>query len=245
MEGSSCHRLPRAPVLWHALALAVTSLSGVMAGTILTPGRISTAQGSMVTLKCDLFATNASVIHVIWNKCDKPTIAVYSGQEAKVTYKFKEKVTLAEGYGIEIWHADSKDAGNYCCVFYTFPDGRYDGKVFLQVTESQSNTQMSLIFGLSLGAVLVFGLVTAGTLLLKCKNRKVLSRSLSLRNHYFSSQAFANNLQSTRLEITESEAMTGTEVEDSDETHDYFNVLQYGCVNHCKPSVTTCKELNL
>ncbi|XP_078512027.1 T-cell immunoreceptor with Ig and ITIM domains isoform X2 [Lissotriton helveticus] len=166
MEGGGCPPR-RARVLWHALALAVTSLSGAMAGRILTPGRISTPQGSMVTLKCELSATTASVTHVIWNKCDKPTIAVYSGQDANVKHPFKEKVTVAEGYGIEILQAEYKDAGNYCCVFYTFPDGRYDGKLFLQVTESQSSTQRSVTLGLSLGAVLVFGLVTAGILFLK------------------------------------------------------------------------------
>ncbi|XP_069492001.1 T-cell immunoreceptor with Ig and ITIM domains isoform X2 [Ambystoma mexicanum] len=204
--------------------------AGVLTGSVVTPGNISAVRGSIVTLRCELVATNALVVQVIWNQCDKVAIAVFTDKEATVKEAFRERFALAEEYGITIRSVEYNDTGHYCCIFYIFPDGRYDGRFFLEVRGNvQTSIHLPLVIGLlPLGVLLLMVLVVAAVLF-KPK-RRPLARAATSRasNHYSPSMDSAGNPPNTTIESAVNPPTTVLEEDTYEENPDYFIVMQYG-----------------
>ncbi|XP_074839661.1 T-cell immunoreceptor with Ig and ITIM domains [Carettochelys insculpta] len=220
-------------LLWHMAPLL--HVSGAISEKILTPGNVSAVENSNVTLQCHLSVTNAIVSQVNWNQCNRVTIAVYLNKEkATVQPAFTEKVSLAAEYGITIHFLRVNDTGDYCCEFHTFPYGIYQGRMFLEVTETSEEKNvwknfLYIIIGLVLG---VFLLVCFTVWI--CRRKKqtqkiqvpphVLEKVSSRSPGKECSSPNPTTCYSARANMA-STSNVGDQ-EECDDGHNYFNILQ-------------------
>uniref|UniRef100_A0A8C6YNY7 Ig-like domain-containing protein n=1 Tax=Nothoprocta perdicaria TaxID=30464 RepID=A0A8C6YNY7_NOTPE len=117
------------------IALLLFSSPGHAAEEVLTPGNISAARESNVTLYCCLALSDAVVSLVSWSRCDGVDLVVYlNGDTANIRPAFVEKISLAADYGITLHLLGLNDTGNYCCKFHTFRFGIHEGRMLLEVT---------------------------------------------------------------------------------------------------------------
>nr|XP_025949769.1 T-cell immunoreceptor with Ig and ITIM domains isoform X3 [Dromaius novaehollandiae] len=131
-------------LLWCATSILV--LSGP-AEEVLTPGNISAARDSNVTLHCCLALSAAVISLVSWNRCSGADLVVYLNKgTANICPAFREKISLAAEYGITLHLLGLNDTGDYCCKFHTFPFGIYEGRMFLEVTEKNEDDPCAVTY---------------------------------------------------------------------------------------------------
>ncbi|KAG9464816.1 hypothetical protein GDO78_019348, partial [Eleutherodactylus coqui] len=107
-----------------------------VAETFLRAENITATDGDTVTLRCQLLKQDTKVTQVNWDFCNNMYIAFhvnYSDTKGTVVKEFSDRVSLAKDYGITITGVNRNDTGQYCCIFITFPYGKFTGKIFLQV----------------------------------------------------------------------------------------------------------------
>ncbi|XP_067402172.1 T-cell immunoreceptor with Ig and ITIM domains isoform X2 [Emydura macquarii macquarii] len=222
-------------LLWHMVPLL--HVSGDTTEKILTSGNISAAENSNITLQCHLSLTDAIVSQVNWNQCNKVMLAVYLNKDkAVVQSAFTEKVSLAAEYGITIHFLGVNDTGDYCCQFHTFPYGIYEGRIFLKVKEAPAETPLwknlpYIITSVILGVLLI---VCFTVWILRSKKQiqkihvppHVLQKapsSCSIGQDCNASNPTAGSSAQARVASSSSASAH----EESDDGHDYFNVLRY------------------
>ncbi|XP_025055478.1 T-cell immunoreceptor with Ig and ITIM domains [Alligator sinensis] len=205
------------------------------AENILTAGNISASENSNVTLQCHLSMTNITVSLVTWDQCNQVQLAVYLNKDTgRVQPAFMDKISLAAEYGIIVHLLGVNDTGDYCCKFHTFPDGLYEGRVSLEMTASPKETALGNI----LPYVIIWLIV--GVFLITCFIVWILKRKEKPKIHmpprimhkgFLKSSQHDNYSQgpiraSVAQEVVASTSSMRTQ-EDSDGSHEYFNVLQY------------------
>ncbi|XP_029768633.1 T-cell immunoreceptor with Ig and ITIM domains [Terrapene carolina triunguis] len=181
---------------------------------ILTAGNVSAVENSNITLRCSLSLTNAIVSQVNWNRCNKVMLAVYlSKDKAMVQPAFTEKVSLAAEYGITIHLLGVNDTGDYCCEFHTFPYGIYEGRMFLELTGEPTKLQITQIYGV------------------RKQTQKIHVPPHVLQKAPSSSSgedcSSPNPTTGSSAEASVASASSVGAQEESDDGHDYFNVLRY------------------
>lgn len=107
-----------------------------MAGRILMTGNISAEEGGSVTFHCHLSYTNASVTQVQWELGDQLLANHNAEQGWHIHPRFSDRVTTGHNMDITLQSLTKNDTGEYSCKFYTFPDGLYKEKFFLEVQQS-------------------------------------------------------------------------------------------------------------
>lgn len=106
---------------------------GAVTGRIVTAGNISAEEGSSVTLQCHLSFTTATVTQVNWEQQDK-LLAVHDAKLGWHTSPvFRDRVVPGANLSLTLRSLTVNDTGEYLCVYYTFPDGMYKGRLFLEV----------------------------------------------------------------------------------------------------------------
>ncbi|KAG9464815.1 hypothetical protein GDO78_019348 [Eleutherodactylus coqui] len=116
-------------------------ITGAVAETFLRAENITATDGDTVTLRCQLLKQDTKVTQVNWDFCNNMYIAFhvnYSDTKGTVVKEFSDRVSLAKDYGITITGVNRNDTGQYCCIFITFPYGKFTGKIFLQKRKSQA-----------------------------------------------------------------------------------------------------------
>nr|XP_023963903.2 T-cell immunoreceptor with Ig and ITIM domains [Chrysemys picta bellii] len=231
------HKLWGSPTLHHSHDYAlVCCLPGDTTEKILTAGNVSAVENSNITLQCSLSLTNAIVSQVNWNRCNKVMLAVYlSKDKAMVQPAFTEKISLAAEYGITIHLLGVNDTGDYCCEFHTFPYGIYEGRMFLELTGASVETT----FWKNLPYIIIS--LILGVLLLVCfivwiLRRKKQTQKIHVPPHVLqktpsnSSGKDCSSQNPTTGSSGEASVASASSVgaqEESDDGHDYFNVLRY------------------
>lgn len=106
---------------------------GAVTGRIVTAGNISAEEGGSVTLQCHLSFTTATVTQVNWEQQDK-LLAVHDAKLGWHTSPvFRDRVVPGANLSLTLRSLTVNDTGEYLCVYYTFPDGMYKGRLFLEV----------------------------------------------------------------------------------------------------------------
>ncbi|XP_039346954.1 T-cell immunoreceptor with Ig and ITIM domains isoform X1 [Mauremys reevesii] len=234
LSGSMGYPLLLGQLLWHMAPLL--HVSGDTTEKILTAGNVSAVENSNITLWCSLSLTNAIVSQVNWNRCNKVMLAVYlSKDKAIVQPAFTEKVSLAAEYGITIHLLGVNDTGDYCCEFHTFPYGIFEGRMFLELTGTSEETTLwknlpYIIISLILGVLLLVCFV------LWILRRKKQTQKIHVPPHVLqkapssSSGEDCSSQNPTTGSSAEASVASASSVgaqEESDDGHDYFNVLRY------------------
>lgn len=109
---------------------------GAMAGRIGTTGNISAEEGGSVTLQCHLSSTTATVTQVDWKQRDR-FLAIHHTESGWSIYPaFRGRVVPRPNLGLTLQSLTTNDTGVYSCIYHTFPDGIYRGRLFLEVLQS-------------------------------------------------------------------------------------------------------------
>lgn len=109
---------------------------GAVPGRLGTAGNISAEEGGSVTLQCHLSSTSATVTQVDWTQQGR-FLAIHHAESGWSIYPaFRERVVPRPDLGLTLQALTANDTGVYSCIYHTFPDGIYRGRLFLEVLRS-------------------------------------------------------------------------------------------------------------
>ncbi|XP_073473519.1 T-cell immunoreceptor with Ig and ITIM domains isoform X1 [Aquarana catesbeiana] len=212
------------PFISLLVICSLLHLPGSSSGTSVKTHNLTATIGGEVTLKCQLLVQDTKVTQVNWNLCNDVHIASHiNGHTTKgaVVGKFTERVSLAEDYGIQISNVNSSDADFYCCVFYTFPHGKFTGRIYLEVITEGSTWTLEHYSWTALPCGIL--LLAAGGLAIFCHKRK--------------SRLWLNSGKPNSLPIDPANmgvpgpvpaVSAAQDGEDDSQSQEYFNVIPYG-----------------
>ncbi|KAM6162749.1 T-cell immunoreceptor with Ig and ITIM domains [Erethizon dorsatum] len=124
-------------LIWaQGLRQAARLISESVEGAIVTQGNILAKEGGSVILQCYLSSTTANVTQVDWEQQDQ-LLAIYHPHFGwYVNPVFSERVSPGPSKGLTFHLLTMNDTGEYFCIYHTYPDGIYRGRIFLEVRES-------------------------------------------------------------------------------------------------------------
>lgn len=124
------------PAIDPGLMQAFSSSTAAVTGRIITVGNISAEEGGSVTLQCHLASTTAIVTQVNWEQQNQ-LLAIHHSQKGwHVVPAFRKRVVPSPNLGLTLRSLTMNDTGEYFCMYHTFPDGIYKGRLFLKVLQS-------------------------------------------------------------------------------------------------------------
>lgn len=107
-----------------------------MEGTVLTQGNILAKEGGSVILQCHLSSTTANVTQVNWEQQDQ-LLAIYHPHFGwYINPILSDRVSPGPREAIAFHSLTTNDTGEYFCIYHTYPDGIYRGRIFLEVQGS-------------------------------------------------------------------------------------------------------------
>ncbi|KAK2091812.1 hypothetical protein P7K49_031096 [Saguinus oedipus] len=109
---------------------------GMMTGAIVTTGNISAEKSGSVILQCHLSSTMAQVTQVNWKQQDQLLAICDADLGWHIFPDFRDRVAPGPGLGLTLHSLNMNDTGEYFCIYHTYPDGTYTGRIFLEVRES-------------------------------------------------------------------------------------------------------------
>ncbi|XP_033864398.2 T-cell immunoreceptor with Ig and ITIM domains-like [Acipenser ruthenus] len=206
-------------------------LSGSLALKVITPGNIAVAKGGVATLKCNLsIEKSTSITQSEWNRCNDKKVLVYHPEHgATITYEYIDRISDVRMDEFRIKETRENDTGEYCCIFTTFPSGKYEGKIVLELKDPPSHSTNWLIIYVVIGgasAVLVFGAV--GLFIFQTRRR-----SQRIRNPVHISVHTGNSAKKHQCQDDKEGASLEEDIDD------YFNVLTVRSGSNYKPINTT------
>ncbi|XP_054980482.1 T-cell immunoreceptor with Ig and ITIM domains [Sorex araneus] len=221
-------------LLWAlTLRQASGAARGDMTGRILTAGNFSAEEGGSVTFHCRLSYTNANVTQIHWEQQDQLLAVHHAKLGWHIPSNFRDRVSPGPNLDITLHSLVKNDTGEYFCTFYTYPDGIYKGRLFLEVLQS-SVAKHSTVFQMPFLGVLA-------TLLVVICVAVIVVAVQFIKNKLFGTHSARNDLRRMASEhepwnpsIPSSPGTWATDSpcgEQGDEhyadPHDYFNVLSY------------------
>ncbi|XP_007516400.1 T-cell immunoreceptor with Ig and ITIM domains [Erinaceus europaeus] len=229
---------------WCFLLLWVQGLNQVhltasvaATGRILTVGNISAEEGDSVTLQCHLSSTAAKVTQVNWEQQDKLLASRHAEYGWHVYTTFREQMVPGPDLGLTLQSLTKNDTGEYFCTFYTYPDGIYKERLFLEVLqrsvpEHSSDFQMVLAGALVAVLVICMAVSMVVALVRKKKSLRFHAVESNIRQRASEQVDWGPSVLSSPgscvlVETGSSVLCREQEGEDCAESHDYFNVLSY------------------
>uniref|UniRef100_F6UIB1 T-cell immunoreceptor with Ig and ITIM domains n=1 Tax=Monodelphis domestica TaxID=13616 RepID=F6UIB1_MONDO len=226
-----------------------------MTGRILTVENISALEGTSATLQCHLLYTAAEITQVSWKRNGHLLALHDSIYGSVIDPAFRKKVTLAPAYGITLLSLNASDTGEYLCDFYTFPDGIYKGKIFLEVTlpslpedseaDALDSSHSRISFGIMV-SVIIISAATVIMLVILGAMRKTFRINSANCHQMGRSPSKQNELRSASLGSclpTEAIPMTINQIYELEngieESRTYFNIIGYRSLNSFNFSVET------
>ncbi|XP_045142088.1 T-cell immunoreceptor with Ig and ITIM domains [Echinops telfairi] len=210
---------------------------GAVEGRIVTPGNVSAVESGSVTLQCHLSHTAAEVTQVNWAR-PYQTLAIHHNDYGwYITPDFRKQVVPGPGLGLTLQRLTCNDTGEYACIYYTFPDGIYHGRLFLEVLGSseakhRAGFQMSWL-GALVTVPVVICTVAIGLVTLSRKRRSLgmpaagsSPRTMACEQEY---SCLGVPLSPGRCGQAEAASANPQEEERQDDVapNEYFNVLSY------------------
>ncbi|XP_078088121.1 T-cell immunoreceptor with Ig and ITIM domains-like [Mustelus asterias] len=123
-----------------------------------TKGNVTVVEGDSVTLRCDSSEKNAKIVLVEWSKFrNKTKLAVYHSNS---THHFNQQIRMEvkdQHSTIAIQEALKSDKGWYSCIFQTFPNGKQEDQIYLDVIKAPTKSTGSS----KLPAYITIGVVLA------------------------------------------------------------------------------------
>ncbi|XP_020040303.2 T-cell immunoreceptor with Ig and ITIM domains isoform X2 [Castor canadensis] len=117
----------------QALSQAAFLTSGAMKGKIVTKGNISAEEGDSVILQCHLSSTTAKVTQINWELQDQLLASYHTDFGWYIDPGFRERVAPGPSLGLTFQSLTTNDSGEYFCIYHTYPDGIYKGRISLEV----------------------------------------------------------------------------------------------------------------
>ncbi|PNI53992.1 TIGIT isoform 3 [Pan troglodytes] len=218
--------------------------SGMMTGTIETTGNISAEKGGSIILQCHLSSTTAQVTQVNWEQQDQLLAICNADLGWHISPSFKDRVAPGPGLGLTLQSLTMNDTGEYFCVYHTYPDGTYTGRIFLEVLESSvaehsARFQIPLLGAMAATLVVICtAVIVVVALARKKKALRIHSVEGDLRRKSAGQEEWSPSAPSPPGSCVQAEAapagLCGEQRgEDYAELHDYFNVLSYRSLGNC------------
>ncbi|XP_041066637.1 CD226 antigen-like isoform X3 [Carcharodon carcharias] len=117
----------------NAFAIYMLFVSGVQP-KLITKGNVTVAEDNSVTLQCGFSDEGVQLVLVEWNKSRNRTkLAVYRPNN---THHYNQRITMEvknQHSTITIKEVLKSDKGWYSCIFHTFPNGKQEEKMYLDV----------------------------------------------------------------------------------------------------------------
>ncbi|XP_010628361.1 T-cell immunoreceptor with Ig and ITIM domains [Fukomys damarensis] len=207
-------------------------------GTVVTQGNISAKEGDSVILQCHLSSTMAEVTQVNWEQQDQLLAICHPHFGWYISPAFRERVSPGPSQGLTFHLLTVNDTGEYLCIYHTYPDGIYRGRIFLEVqgspvAETSTWIQIALL-GAAVAALAIIGTAAfrVVTLARKQKSLRIHSVESGCRRIPAEQQDESPSLPSSPGCSVQAEAapagLCGEQTGDNcAEMHDYFNVLSY------------------
>uniref|UniRef100_A0A8D2CR93 T-cell immunoreceptor with Ig and ITIM domains n=1 Tax=Sciurus vulgaris TaxID=55149 RepID=A0A8D2CR93_SCIVU len=201
-----------------------------MTGTIVTKGNISAEEGGSVILQCHLSSTMAEVTQVNWEQRDQLLAICHTKFGWYINPVFSERVTPGPHLGLTFQSLTMNDTGEYFCIYHTYPDGIYEGSIFL---EHSAGFQIPLLAALG---VICMGVICMAVIRMVALARKtslrINSAESDLRRSPSEQQEWNPSISSSPGSCVQAEATPAglcsvQREDDYAEPHDYFNVLSY------------------
>ncbi|XP_045707536.1 T-cell immunoreceptor with Ig and ITIM domains [Phyllostomus hastatus] len=224
-------------LIWaQGLRQAAILASGAATGRIITTGNISAEEGGSVTLQCHLSSTTATVTQVDWKQQDQMLAIHHTKMGWHIYPDFRERVAPSPSLDLTLKSLTTNDTGEYSCIYHTFPDGMYRGRLFLEVLQSSGAEQGAGFQILLLGVLLLVVTCTAVTVVValtrKRKFLRIRSAGSGLRRVPPEQEGWGPSVLSSPGSCVQAGAAPAglcrePSGEDYAEPHDYFNVLSY------------------
>ncbi|XP_062945047.1 T-cell immunoreceptor with Ig and ITIM domains [Cynocephalus volans] len=226
-------------LIWaQGLRQAPLPASGAMTGTVVTKGNISAEEGGSVILQCHLSSSTAEVTQVHWEQQDQLVAICHAELGWYIYPAFRERVSPGPSLGLTLQSLTINDTGEYFCIYYTFPDGIYRGRIFLEVLGSsvaEHSTSFRIpLFGAMATLLVVICTAVIGVVALarKKKSPSIHSAESGLRRSPVEEEERSPSVPPASGSCVQAGAAPAgccreQRGEDYAEPHDYFNVLSY------------------
>ncbi|XP_072371562.1 T-cell immunoreceptor with Ig and ITIM domains-like isoform X2 [Scyliorhinus torazame] len=132
-------------------------VTGVQTINHITKENVTIVKGDSVTLQCDSSEESGTLVMIEWSKYrNKTKLAVY--QHPNRTHHIDQRIRMEvkdQHSTITIQEAIQSDKGWYFCIFQTFPNGKQENEIYLDVKDANEYTKSSrLPVYVSIGVVL-------------------------------------------------------------------------------------------
>ncbi|XP_004475677.2 T-cell immunoreceptor with Ig and ITIM domains [Dasypus novemcinctus] len=225
-------------LIWaQGLRQAPLPASGAVTGRIVTVGNISAEEGSSVTLQCHLSSTTAKVSQVNWERPNQPLARHHADLGWHVYPAFSERVVPGPSLGLTFQLLTTNDTGEYFCIYHTYPDGIYQGRIFLEVlgssvAEPSAGFQILLLGAMGTVLAVICVAVIGAVTLARKKSLRIQSAESGLGRMPSEQEDWTPRVLSApgsciQAEAAPADLRRAQREDDSAEPHDYFNVLSY------------------
>ncbi|XP_039698920.1 T-cell immunoreceptor with Ig and ITIM domains [Pteropus medius] len=211
-------------------------VSGAVTGRIVTVGNISAEEGGSVNLQCHLSFTTAAVTQVNWEQQDKLLAIHHAKLGWHTSPAFRERVVPGSDLSLTLHSLTANDTGEYFCIYYTFPDGMYKGRIFLKVllnSEAEHSSRfLTPLLGATALVIICIAVIAAIALARKKKFLRTHSVESDLRRPASAQEEWGPSMLSphgnrVQVEVVPAGLYREQRGDDYAEQHDYFNVLSY------------------
>ncbi|XP_054433197.1 T-cell immunoreceptor with Ig and ITIM domains [Pteronotus mesoamericanus] len=223
-------------LIWaQGLRQASTLAPGAVTGRIVTAGNISAEEGGSVTLQCHLSSTAAIVTQVDWKQQDQILAVHHANMGWHIEPAFRKRVAPGPHLALTLKSLTMNDTGEYSCSYYTFPDGIYKGRLFLEVLQSPGAEHGAGFLVLLLVVMLLVVTCTAVTAVVTLTRKRqflqIRSAESGLRRvppeEEWGPSVLAGPGSCVQTQVAPAGLCGEQSGEDYAEPHDYFNVLSY------------------
>nr|XP_012643018.1 T-cell immunoreceptor with Ig and ITIM domains isoform X2 [Microcebus murinus] len=224
-------------LLWAQGLRQAALTSGAMTGMVVTTGNISVEEGGSVILQCHLSSTRAEVTQINWEQQDQLLAICHADLGWHIPPAFRDRVAPGPGLGLSLRWLTTNDTGEYFCIYHTYPDGIYKGRIFLEVlrssvAEHSAGIQMPLLGAVATVLVATCTAVVGVVVLARKKSLRIRSVESDLRRTPAEREQRSPRVPASPGSCVQAEAGPAGPCgeqrrDDYAEPHDYFNVLSY------------------
>ncbi|XP_039600024.1 uncharacterized protein LOC120523109 [Polypterus senegalus] len=215
--------------LFSSFIIYLCLLQGLMSQKT---ANVSVQRGDSATLRCNLpdpQGTKVYIQQVEWSRCDKNIIFISNKNHGNSSSSnYTQRLFMISFLELAIMNVASNDTGEYCCSLTTFPLGKYESKIILEVKDPPAvtglpNWSLLYIIAILLGILLLIGGITWYLLHVK-KHRKQIRNLLS--THVAIHKLSVKHPQPPSSKTPNSNQNKVDDAEDlSEDGTEYFNIL--------------------